>query len=219
MKQRFSKSPFGRQLLAIRGRWESEIAACRVIEEQAQIVVLSASAGAAVALGSYGALLLSELYSEEAAFVPQGDGPPDPVVQFAYSLQSESSMEAAYRVATWGVTGELADFFWSPNYGEQIQECARAFTFQNDYEVRTAALAEPAEQVIAGQPERRATLEKGTLIFMIGAASGAAVPWDDPFVTKNMPVWQRQFREGLSVATKRMRQLAPHGLPRQVAKL
>ena len=217
-KPRLSKTPFGRQLLAIRASSESEVADCHRIEEPTRIVLLSASAGAAVAFGSYGALLIDELFCEETSLPPQGDAPPDPVVRFAYSLHSQSSMEAAYRVATWALIGELGDFFWRPNYATQMQECATAFGLRNDHEVMTAALGEPVGATTDGQLERRKTLEKGALIFMVAAALDAPAAWDDPVIDGNTPRWHHHFREGLSVATMRMRQLAPNGLPRWVAE-
>lgn len=48
--------------------------------------------------------------------LPDGRERPDRVVQFAHSLDDGSGVEAANRVATWGLIAELSVFFWRPNY-------------------------------------------------------------------------------------------------------
>jgi hypothetical protein len=114
-KRDATKTPFGRRLLSIRDLSEARIADARDIEEPNRIVLLSASAGATVALGAYGAFLIDQFGDLEPSFPgPEGKQHPDHVVQFARSLDSPESIEAAYRVAAWALVSVFAVFSGVP---------------------------------------------------------------------------------------------------------
>jgi hypothetical protein len=205
---------FDADLLALREDWESRIAASE-IDEPNKIVLLSASAGATVACGSFGAFLILH-FEGKKALLP--DGGIDPVVAFANRLTSDpEAIENAYRVTTWGYVAEFANFYWRPNYELDMRVCAEVFEFRNDYEGEVASLGWPieADADVMRQADRLGGLVKGMLINAIRAAMPDAysVDWDDPFVGMHLPQWNDQFEEGLDVAKERLRQLAPRGLP------
>lgn len=210
------KSPFARSLLAIRGEWEERVAHHPDIEEPNRLAILSASAGATVALGGLGTVLIDQFSdSDPKLILPDGREMPDRIVQLAQALTEPLATEAAYRVATWGLISEHGAYFWRPNYEIEMYECAKAFELRNDYEGQVPAFGEPVPKDASTeeQAERRATLIRGTLVCMIGAAIDEPIDWDDSFVAMHLPAWIEQFHEGLDVASERLKQLAPQGLP------
>jgi hypothetical protein len=215
-RDRRLKSPFAQHLLASRSDWEDRVAQYSDIEEPNRVVILSASAGATVAFGGLGSHWI-EQFRDADVMLPKPDGTEvaDHVVQFAHALAEPSAIEAAYRVATWGLISELGAFFWRPNYELEMHECAKAFEFRNDYEGQVPALGEPVpkDASIEERAHRRHSLNKGTLLCMIGAAIGEPLDWDDMFVGVHVPIWLDQFSEGLDVADERLKQLSPQGLP------
>jgi hypothetical protein len=210
------KSPFAQDLLAVRSDWEDRVAHHPDIEEPNRLAILSASAGATVALGGLGTVFIDQFSNAKPTLTkPDGSEKPDRIVQFARALTEAHAVEAAYRVATWGLLSELGAFFWHPNYEIEMHECAKAFEFQNVYEGQVPALGEPVAKDASteDQVERRSKLIKGTLVCMIGAVIDEPIDWDDLFVGMHLPSWIEQFHEGLDVADQRLKQLAPEGLP------
>jgi hypothetical protein len=212
-----TKTTFGKTLLSIRESWERQIAGCDVVEAPNRIVLLSASAGATVALGGYGAYLIDQFGGEPDSLTnARGEAVPDRIVQFAQALsQRPEAIEAAYRVSTWALVSEMGVFYWRPNYDIEMHECAKAFEFRNAYEAEVPALGEPRENdaSVEGLADREYQLVKGSLVCMIGAALDEPIDWDDVFVSMHFENWQGQFNEALSVASERTTQLAPDGLP------
>lgn len=214
-KRKATKTPFGRALLSVREAAEAEIATHPEIEDPNRIVLLSASAGATVALGGFGTVLIDNFGGEPALLPgPHGETITDPIVAFANRLsQRPASIEPAYRVVTWALVTEFAVFHWKPNYELEMHECATAFEFRNELEGEIAALGEPVAEEHDAEVDRLLGLHKGSLANMIAAAIDRPVSWGDPFVGMHLPAWQEQFQEGMSTAVERMKQLAPTGLP------
>jgi hypothetical protein len=109
----------------------------------------------------------------------------------------------------------LGGFFWRPNYGLEMHECAVAFEFRNVYEDEVPTFGQPVDSDASDEVrgKRLASLIKGTLICMIGAAVDEPIDWDDYMVGMYVPRWTEQFFEGRDVANERLKQLAPQGLP------
>jgi hypothetical protein len=96
-----TNTQFGRYLLRIREDWEVRITDAPDLEGPNRMVLLSASAGATVAFGGYGAVIHEQFRDhEEHLPTAQGELVPDRVVQFAKSLSQRDAIEAAYRVLT-----------------------------------------------------------------------------------------------------------------------
>jgi hypothetical protein len=212
-----TKTKFGKTLLSIRESSERQIARCDDVEDPNRIVLLSASAGATVGLGGYGALLIDEFAGKPDSLPDaHGNAVPDRIVQFADALNSRpDAIEAAYRVATWALVCELAAFYWRHNYTYEMHECAKPFEFRNVYEGEVPALGEPRDKDASVEElgDRKFQLVKGSLVCMIGAALDEPIDWDDVFVSMHFENWRGQFNEALSVASERTTQLAPDGLP------
>jgi hypothetical protein len=162
-----TKTKFGKTLLAIRASWERQIATCDDVEEPNRIVLLSASAGATVALGAYGAHLINEFgAASDSLRNARGDAVPDRIVQFAHAINERpGAVEAAYRVMTWALVSEMAVFCWRPNYELEIHECAKAFEFRNVYEGEVPAFGEPRKHdaPVEELGDRKFQLVKGSL--------------------------------------------------------
>jgi hypothetical protein len=203
-------------LTAIHTKWEARIAQETGIEDPNRVVLLSASAGAVVTLGTY-ATVVREYLKKSSDWLEDASGElqPDWLVQFARSLDHEASIEAAYRVITWALVAEMAVFFWQPNYEFEMCECAKAFEFTNVHEGEVAALGQALSESASDMEKgtRLHNLSKGTLACAIRAALDANVPTDDPFLNLHFPSWFELFLEGRSVASERLSQLAPDGLP------
>jgi hypothetical protein len=209
-------SAFAKDLLAVRNDWEARVTHHEDIEEPNRLAILSASAGATVALGGLGAAFIDQFSDATPTLTkPDGSEKPDRIVQFAQALTEAQAVEAAYRVATWGMISELGAFFWRPNYELEMDECAKAFEFRNVYESEVPSLGEPVPKGATAEAPvvRMYGLMKGTLVRMIGAAIDEPIDPDDLFIGMQLPNWIDQFHEGLSVANERLNQLAPEGLP------
>ena len=215
-RDRRLKSPFAQDLLAIRADWEGRVAEYADLEEPNRLAILSASAGATVALGGLGSAFI-DAFSDSSPMLPKPDGAevPDRIVQFAHALTEPRPVEAAYRVATWGLISEFGAFFWRPNYELEMHGCAKAFEFRNLYEGGMPPLGEPLPEDASTeeQVERRSRLLKGTFVCMVAAAIDEPVDFGDLFIGMQLPNWTEQFHEGLDVANERLTQLAPEGLP------
>lgn len=211
-----TKTQFGRDLLHIREIWEARIAETPDLEDPNRVVLLGASAGATVALGGYGAVIQEQFKdSDEYLPTPQGELAPDRVVQFARSLSHSDAIEAAYRVLTWALAAEMAAFFWRPNYAYEMTQLSEVLGVNNIFEETVVAIGEPVndetdqEQVA----DRGYELVKGSLVCMVATALNEEIDPDDPFVAMHLPRWLDQFKEGKVVASERLKQLAPEGLP------
>jgi len=215
-KKRATATPFGRELLAVRQQWDERIEQTEAIEGPNRIVLLASSAGATVALGGFGSVLIQKLAGQVALYDgPDGEARMDPIIAFANRLDRRpNSLEAAYRAATWGLVAEIATTFWRPNYEIEMFECAKAFEFRNEQEGKIAALGEPTSMGASDEAEvtRTYDLMKGTLYEMVGAAIEESVE-PDFLVTVYIQQWIDQVFEGLSVAKEVIEQHAPEGLP------
>lgn len=211
-----TKTQFGRDLLRVREVSEERIAQAPDLEEPNRLVLLSASAGATVALGGYGAAMQQQ-FKDGDEYLPtaHGDLAADRIVQFAKSLSHTDAIEAAYRVLTWAVSAEMAVFFWRPNYAFEMTQLAEAFGFNNIFEETVVAIGGPVDDGANPRAvgDRFCELVKGSLVCMVAAALAEEIDPDDPFVAMYLPAWLNQFNEAKEVARERLTQLAPEGLP------
>lgn len=211
-----AKTPFGKRVLAVHEQWQNTIRWPPdpvVLEEPNFICMMAATAGATVALGGYGMYLRDHIGGNSRELEAQGVH--DPTVRLAGSFDEYEAVEAAWRVVAWALLADQAAFFWRPNYLRELNECAAAFGFDNDYEKRVIAYGSPDgdKDVVEDEVERTMKLIRGSLISMIGASSGVDLDPDDVWIGIVTPAWSEQFLEGRKVANEYISQIAPEGLP------
>lgn len=169
-----------------------------------------------MAFGGYGAVIQQQFQDTvEYLPAPEGEVVPDRIVQFARSLSNPDAIEASYRVLTWAFSAEMAVFFWRPNYTYEMTQLAEALRFKNIFEETVVAIGEPVDDETDPKQiaDRAYELAKGSLVCMVAAALNEEINPDDPFVGIHVPQWLDQFKEGKVVASERLKQLAPEGLP------
>lgn len=210
-----TRQPFGRKLLNIHRSYEQQLGAAEM-EESNRVVLLSACAGAAVALGAYGAWLQREARSSPE-FVENNHGEEVPmhVVRFARALDDVVNVDAAYRVAVWGQIPEMAEFYWRPNYEIEIDECATAFELRDPFESTVVHYGRPlaAGATVEDSATWLSDLVEATLYCMVSAALDEEIAPPDMFIEMEKPTWFDQHTAGRSAAAERLEQLAPEGLP------
>jgi hypothetical protein len=109
----------------------------------------------------------------------------------------------------------MAVFFWRPNYEYEMAELAEVFGFSNIFEETVVAIGEPVADPgdVDQVADRLHELVKGSLVCMVASALNEEIDPDDPIVAMHVPRWFEQFKEGTEVASERLKQLAPDGLP------
>lgn len=212
-----TKTPFGRNLLAINQRWDQYVAAADLEEDANRVVLRSALAGSTVALGAYEHAVLCNFRSHDPVLpAPHLPEPKyDRIVQFAQALEDPSAIEAAYRVVVWGLVAEYAVYFWRPNYEYEIHACEVVFGFRNLYESTPVAFGHPtpAGATEDQKADRLAAVAKACLYGMISAALDEPVEPENSFINMHLPTWTSEFAEGSVVGGERLKQLAPDGIP------
>ena len=213
-------TPFDRTLIEIDEQWMSIFLAAQEIEEPNRVVLASASAGAAVALGGFGTYVRSTLYDRPLNLPtgnPSGAEIPNRPAQFARALDHGHAIEAAYRVVTWALVAELACRFWRPNYEYELDECASVFESRNDYEATVIHHGIPIDDASNHDQAamRQYHLGRWSLFAMVGASLNEEVLPGKAFgVDQLLDHWiQQLFVEGARTAGLRLQQLAPNGLP------
>ena len=211
-------TPFEQMLIELHQRWTATFEIAGDIEPPNRVVLASASAGAAVALGSLGTFVQSQFYDSPLTF-PTGAGGelPNRIAKFARALDHANAIEAAYRVVTWTLVTELACAFWRPNYEYEMAECATVFEIRNDYESTVIHYGAPvADAVDENQgAKRHHDLARWSLFSLISAAiDEQCVPGEDHFIDLQLHDWIEQLIvQGCGTAGERLEQLAPGGLP------
>jgi hypothetical protein len=121
------------------------------------------------------------------------------VAHRAFDTYAET--EAAWRVASWAVLADLADLHWRRSYLDQLNQCAAIFSFENDYERRVIAYGAPSRNPgdADAESERARRLARGSLVCMVGAATGLDAA-SDVWVDIAFDAWNRQFNEARGVA-------------------
>lgn len=203
-------------LLDLHKRWDTRFAASEAIDRPNRVVLSSASAGAAVALGTYGTVA-REMFADSPTSLPGANREvPHHIARFARALDDARAVEAAYRVVTWSLVTEFAVFYWRPNYDYEIDECASVFEIRNDYENTTLYYGRPLheEATADDKAQRLHDLAEAALYGSVSAALDEPIaPGDDVLMGDAMPAWINEFFEGRRVGAERLKQLAPRGLP------
>jgi len=206
-------APFARHLIAAHESWESRIERSGGIEEPTRVVLLGASAGAMVALGSYVMTLRVEL-DEDAESGARGGGPSSRMALFAEQLDDKRAAEAAYRVATWALLSEYVSHLWGEDYEYEMHQCGKAFGFENIYEETTVHYGRPADERASEDEEadRLDNIVKASLYGMVSSVLEEPVEPEDDSINLHLDAWIEQFGTGLEVGGERLEQLAPEGL-------
>jgi hypothetical protein len=210
-----TKSKFGKNVLAIHEHWQQVIRSYLdpdEIDEPNFLCLMAATAGATVAIGGYGSYLREHM--EVSATELEAAGAQDPTANLADSFDAYAAIEAAWRVACWAVLADLAAFFWRPNYLLELNSCATVFGFENVYERRVVAFGAPQgdRDDIAAEAQRRGRLGRGSLICVIGAATGIDAT-DSVWIDVALNAWDFQLEEASATASEYLEQVAPDGLP------
>lgn len=195
----------------------------------------AAGAGSAVALGGFFTALevayadkkppverrvadAAEKLRQSAADARDSGGADDAIVKFVASLARPNTVEACYRVVTWGYIADWASFiaYGDPaGYDRHVEACESVFGTDSPHEAAMRDAGRPfvgALGDVEREAQRDVALAEASLARMVATALGAADRISVIEVAAYLDAWVSQWQEGRSALGQRVDVVAPGGV-------